>query len=108
MPPAYTMAMIYPGEFALFVLKASRWPSDQKVMARIALNFLFDPEQYPVDLSEVVALQSDNRIMTEAFFANCASFPIEAANWPREDLLCEAMRKIVNSAATPVPNQRGD
>jgi hypothetical protein len=99
--------MIYPGEFPLFVLEATRWPADQQVMARVALNFLFDPEQYPVDLSEVLSLQSNNRIMTEAFFANCASFPIEAGTWPREDFLCEAMRGLVEGASTSASSHQG-
>lgn len=83
--------MIYPSDFALFVLEARRWPEEQKVMARLALNFLFDPEQYPVDLSETLGLHSDNRIMVNAFLAACGSFPNEASTWEKEDMLCHAL-----------------
>ncbi|WP_036106860.1 hypothetical protein [Lysobacter capsici] len=98
--------MLYPGDFALFVIEANRWPEEQRVMARVALNFLFDPEQYPVDLSEVLALHSENRIMVDAFFSNCGSFPIEYGSWHKEEGLCHALMELVSAFPTE-PQQQG-
>jgi hypothetical protein len=63
-------------DFISYVLRS---PSgdDQKVMALVALNTLFDVERFQVDLSKVMALGTENRIMTRAFLAWCAIEPKE-------------------------------
>lgn len=66
-------------------------------MARLALNFLFDPEQYPVDLSEVFALESETRLMAEAFFNNCAMYPGEYASCHKEEAIAHELIKIVSA-----------
>jgi hypothetical protein len=50
--------MMHPGDFVLFVRGATR---NRQVLARIALNVLFDPDAYPVDLSEIQALDHRDR-----------------------------------------------
>lgn len=41
------------------------------LMRRIALNLLVDPKRYPVDVSEVLELSSQNRAMLSAFLVAC-------------------------------------
>lgn len=63
-------------DFISYVLRS---PSgdDQKVMALVALNTLFDVERFPVDISKVMTLGTNDRIMTRAFLAWCAIEPTE-------------------------------
>lgn len=67
--------------------------ADQVVMARVALNVLFDPDQYPVDISEVMTLRSKNRILVRGFLAWCAFEPEHYQSLSEE--LCQRLRRAV-------------
>lgn len=72
--------MVEPSDYKIYVLAVSS-KADQKVMARVALNALFAPDRYPVDLSEIALLRSDHKLMTRAFLARCALEPSHYLSW---------------------------
>lgn len=85
--------MLPPIDFISYVLRSPAG-EDQKVMAMVALNTLFDVEQFPVDLSQVMALGTNNRIMTRAFLAWCAIEPKEYLS--QSLFLSRNLRKVVD------------
>jgi hypothetical protein len=66
--------MIYPEDF-IAVVKKTKKPDEKSLMARVALNALYDPERFPVDLSEVMALPQESKMLVRAFMAFCAINP---------------------------------
>ncbi|MBN8499533.1 MAG: hypothetical protein J0M19_00045 [Sphingomonadales bacterium] len=84
--------MLAPIDFTTYV-RASKIASDQVIMARIALNVLYDPERYPVDLSEIAKMRSESRIMTRAFLAWCAIDQDEWLSWPER--LCHSLIRLL-------------
>ena len=84
--------MIYPADFVSFVRKKAKPAAEQVVLARIALNALYDPEIYPVDVHELMLLHNENRVMAKAFLSYCAINPKEYSNW--SELLCEELFAI--------------
>lgn len=85
--------MLCPHDFVSYVLKSSHM-KDRVVLARAALNILFDIEQYPVDLAEVAGLRSEGRLMVRAFLAWVAVNPHEHLSWPYH--LCEPLIDLVD------------
>lgn len=84
--------MLPPIAFVTYVRRAK--PSaDREVMARVALNVLYDPERYPVDLSEVSALACEARLMTRGFLAWCAIEQKEWLSW--QPYLCDCLIKLL-------------
>lgn len=49
--------------------------AERVVMARIALNALFDPNAYPVDMSELASLTSEPNILTRSMLNYCVIHP---------------------------------
>lgn len=98
--------MLPPIAFVTYVRRAK--PSaDREVMARVALNVLYDPERYPVDLSEVSALGCQARLMTRGFLAWCAIEKDEWLSW--QPYLCECLIKLLpatNSVVVEEVNAR--
>lgn len=84
--------MLHPTDYVNMIF-GSELNADQVVMARVALNVLFDPDQYPVDLSEVMALSGANRILVRGFLAWCAFDPTRYQS--RSEELCERLRIAV-------------
>lgn len=58
----HIMRMAYPAPYRI-------------VLARIVLNAIFDPKQYPVDLSEVCALPGSAFAVARAFLEDCSINP---------------------------------
>ena len=56
-----------------------------ELMARIGLNRLFNAKRYPVDLSELNALNSIDGSVVYGFLAWCASDLRNTQGWTRED-----------------------
>jgi len=84
--------MLHPIDFVTYVrLKSDLM--DRSLLARIALNALYDYERYPVDLSELAELCCESRVMARAFLAWCAIDPEEWSSWPQP--LCECLFKLV-------------
>lgn len=48
---------------------------DRKVLIRIALNALYAPDAYPVDLSELMGMQEKHVVLARGFLARCALEP---------------------------------
>lgn len=84
--------MIYPADFVSFVRKKTKPVEEQIILARIALNALYDPEMYPVDVHELMLLHNENRVMAEAFLAYCAINPKEYSGWT--ELSCQELFAI--------------
>lgn len=80
--------MLCPYDFAQ-LLPRVRNRKDRRVMACVVLNAIYDPDQYPVDLSEVMNLQGENRVLTRAFLAWCALCPDAYASWNEQ--ACERL-----------------
>lgn len=64
-------------------------------MARIALNVLYDAEGFPVDLGELMALDSVNLALTRSFLNGCAVEPRWYAHF--DDSCAEELVKFVLS-----------
>lgn len=81
--------MLYPGDFVL-AIEGSKYPADDaRVLARVALNALLDPERFPVDISEIRSLSVDARLAARAFLAYMAMNPSEFSG--RSSKMCEAL-----------------
>lgn len=70
--------MLSAREFTVLATTADR---DQTLLARIALNALYDPARYPVDMSELLSLTAHHRALARSFLAWCAVHPHEYTNW---------------------------
>lgn len=73
---------------------------------RVVLNALFDADQYPVDLTELLALPERDRALAFAFLSSCAAHPGEHTSWPSWALrnLClelDSMESGAEAEATP-------
>jgi len=89
------LEVIYPADFVGYLRKRAKCADDRLVMARIALNALYDPQLYPVDVFEVMRLRNESRVMTEAFLAFCAVNPQQYCSW--DDGLCAELFGVVKS-----------
>lgn len=65
----------------------------RKVMARVALNTLLDPDRYLVDLSEILLLPYGLRMRTRAFISYCSINPSEYVSKSRAS--CTELLKIL-------------
>lgn len=96
--------MLPPLDFLIYV-RRSPPGHDQKVMAAVALNTLWDVEGFPVDLSQVMRLSTNNRVMTRAFLDWCAMVPKEYLSLKHFSLLdlmkLVAPERFEASACTP-------
>lgn len=86
--------MINPVDYYGFLKRQHQDPEDQVLMARIALNVMFDPAAYPVDLSEVTSLRAVNRMVAEGFLAYCAVNPKEFGSWGTRSPLYEPLAEL--------------
>lgn len=66
---------MYPEGLLMAIRREDYAPMDRAVIARVVLNALFDPTQYPVDLSEVEALTDSGYALTRSFLNFCAINP---------------------------------
>ncbi|CAD1790213.1 hypothetical protein XSP_001551 [Xanthomonas euroxanthea] len=55
--------------------------SDRSVMARVALNLLYDPDLYPVSLIEVLELGAVERVLVRACLDYCAIDRRQLLSW---------------------------
>lgn len=53
-------------------------------MIRIALNTLYDPDEYPVDIAELMSLRAEHLHIARGFLSNCATDPTLFQSWPPE------------------------
>lgn len=61
-------------------------------LLRVVLNTQFDPQRYPVDLSEVLALPAVDRVVALGYLSGCAACPnvyTRTPTWALEDLCQE-------------------
>lgn len=72
--------MIYPFDFMRLMEQRDFTLEDKRVMARVALNMLIDPQQYPVDLSEIEQLRDEPRVLTHALIAYMCQNSTEHGN----------------------------
>lgn len=84
---------MYPGDYCLYVLREPMNTDHRKVMARVALNTLLDPDRYLVDLSEILLLPYGLRMQTRAFLTYCSINPSEFVSTPRAS--CTELLKIL-------------
>ncbi len=87
---------MYPGDYYLHVLRAPMNVSDRRVMARVALNTLLDPDRYRVDISEILHLPQEQRMRTRSFLAFCENHPMEFVSWG--PTRCTELLKILEEA----------
>jgi hypothetical protein len=71
--------MLRPSDFILYIKSAE---ADRVLLARVALNVLYDPALYPVDLSAVLALRGMSRAMVKSLLDWCATEPSEHTGSP--------------------------
>lgn len=86
------MAM-FPSDYYLHVLRSPIEASHRRIMARVALNTLLDPDRYRVDLSEILALPDSERMRTRAFLTYCSMNQQEYVD--RSSSSCAALIQIV-------------
>jgi len=84
---------MYPGDYCLCVLREPMSKDHRKVMARVALNTLLDPDRYLVDLSEILLLPYGLRMKTRAFLSFCSINSSEYVSKSRTS--CTELLKIV-------------
>ena len=89
--------MLYPGDFVLLITHGNFEHKVRRVLARIALNALVDPQKYPVDLSEVNKLHTTANLAAWGFLTYMANHPIEYGN--RAHLSCESLLVILKDPA---------
>lgn len=81
-----------------FVHYVSHIPSgpDRLIMLRVALNALHDPDEYPVDFSEILTLRDENRHITQGFLDGCAADPQWYQSW-RPDITLTMRAEVADS-----------
>lgn len=81
-----------PEDYIGFVCRTKIDAEHRDVMARLALNQLFDADRYPVRLKEVMLLPYEERMRARSFMEYCAIHPSLRFSYPlinvREVLLC--------------------
>ena len=90
--------MIHPGDYVQYVRNAKQHRS---VLARVALNVLYDPDAFPVDLSEVLSLGSEERHMARGLISWCTVSPTHFSSRSAErveDMKLIAAHKSVGEA----------
>lgn len=82
-------------------MQGAHRPEDKRVMARVALNALVDPQRYPVDLSEIKGLKIEARLLVRAFLAYMATNANEYGTWDavRCDVFYEALGTTEDATA---------
>lgn len=75
--------MLHEIDFVSFIhdLTDQKSERDRSIMARVALNALYDAELFPVDLSEVMSLRGKHAVLTRAFISWCLLEPIAFQRW---------------------------
>lgn len=58
--------------------------SDRRTMARVALNALYDPDVFPVDLSDVIKLRGKHGAITRSFLSWCSLKPTAFYSWSED------------------------
>lgn len=88
--------MLYDLDFVSYIKRMTDedQQADRRVMARVALNALYDSEAYPVDLSEILRLHSINRSLTRAFLLGCSLRPEVFQSW--SDGGCAALVELAS------------
>ncbi len=81
-----------PEDYMAYVCRAEIDPAHREVLARLALNQLFDPDRYRVRINEVMSLPFEERMRARSFIEYCAIHPSLRFSYPlinvREVLQC--------------------
>lgn len=75
--------MLHPIDFIRYVRSTKH---NQRLMARIGLNALHDPDSYPVDISELDRLGSLNRSVVAGFMNWCALDKQHKYTWCEDEI----------------------
>ena len=75
--------MLHPVDFIRYVRNTKH---NQRIMARIGLNALHDPDAYPVDISELDKLGSLNRSVVAGFMNWCALKKQQKYSWCEDEI----------------------
>lgn len=67
----------------------------RQTLLRLILNTTYDPQSYPLDLSEVIALPACERTLAFGYLSWCAAYPHEYTGKP--DWLLEDLRNEVDT-----------
>jgi hypothetical protein len=92
--------MLHPGNFVRLIVDGQFDCKVRRVLARIALNALIDPQNYPVDLSEVNELENLAGLAVWGFLAYMANNPFEYGNHEslyRDQLLAQLNNPTVQT-----------
>lgn len=89
-------------DFVSLIQNMSDQP-DRSVMARIALNTLYDHDQFPVDMSELLSLQhSANIHATKGFLDYCAAGLEGYSSWNLDQYhISKLMRAALANPSMP-------
>lgn len=81
-----------PEDYMAYVCRTEIDQANREVLARLALNQLFDVDRYPVRLKEVISLPFEERMRARSFMDYCAIHPSLRSSYPlinvREVLRC--------------------
>lgn len=92
--------MLHPIEYFKHVRDTRK---NQRLMARIGLNALYDPDAYPVDLSELDKLTDVNRTMVAGFMNGFSGAKRDKYRWCEDevrDLVAMAKQRPVETASS--------
>lgn len=71
-----------PEDYIGYVCRTTIDPEIRKVLARLALNQLFDADRYRVGLQEVMLLPFQERMRARSFMDYCAIHPSFRSSYP--------------------------
>jgi hypothetical protein len=91
--------MLSPETYLSTVFGASSSRDDQRLMARVALNVLFAPDRFPVDMSELFSLSEMQWLQTEGFLAYCAVKPNVYSSF--DDIDAQMLLTLLNEQVGP-------
>lgn len=75
--------MICPHDYCN-LLRNVQSPTEAAVLARICLNVVFDPEQFPVDLSELFGLSVENMLLARGLLCWAGVAPNTYSSWSND------------------------
>lgn len=89
--PEVAKPMLHPADYVHYIETAG---INKPLLARIALNALYDSDAFPVDLSELNTLDSRGGQMARAFLDWCGTDPTQFSSWAEDGV--ERLKNIVD------------
>lgn len=88
---------MHPVDYFIRIKNVKDSAKDRVSMARIALNTLFDPHVYPIDLSLLSEMSTEAYVLSRSMLTYCRLFPEYYGSLAPDDL--EYLQRIVDSCS---------